>query len=194
MKKFASKNGGNYPKKSHIQCHFNYKSNNSVTQFFNSLEEKGILSWLDKAKKFYTIKVDECCEDLSQVRQIYVEGLVSAGVLKEAVNEREEIEIAKAMLNQNKEYFALKVYGDSMNGDYIIDGDIVVLEETTETPFGTIAAVQVNGEATLKRIFKKGKDIELVASNPSYKPILVTNDPTFKVLGKLHTVIRQLRG
>lgn len=80
------------------------------------------------------------------------------------------------------EIFALRVRGDSMIGDHILDGDIVFIKRQDVVKNGDIAAVLVNGEVTLKRIFVKGDRIILKPSNPEMEPIVV-NAEDVKIIG-----------
>lgn len=69
-------------------------------------------------------------------------------------------------------HFVLRVFGDSMTGDGIFDGDIVLVEETEEIAHrGQIGVAIVNGEeGTIKHIYKTKNSITLQSSNPSYPP------------------------
>ncbi|MBQ8491305.1 MAG: helix-turn-helix domain-containing protein, partial [Acidaminococcaceae bacterium] len=66
--------------------------------------------------------------------------------------------------------YALRVKGDSMIGDDINDGDIVFIRQQPDVEDGEIAAVYVDGGATLKRVFKIGESVQLRSSNSKYKP------------------------
>ena len=70
--------------------------------------------------------------------------------------------------------YCLRVKGDSMINARIYDGDIVFIHKQPDVEDGEIAAVLVDDEATLKRVYKSGDAIMLVAENPNYKPITVT--------------------
>ena len=82
--------------------------------------------------------------------------------------------------------FALRVKGDSMTGVPILDGDIVFIRSQPEVNNGEIAAVLIDGEATLKRFYNRGESIMLVAENPKYSPFVYTKDncDEFRILGK----------
>lgn len=70
--------------------------------------------------------------------------------------------------------FCLRAQGDSMTGARIMDGDIVFIKRTSSVDNGDIAAVIVDDEATLKRVYfypQKGKLI-LQAENPKYPPLI----------------------
>ena len=84
--------------------------------------------------------------------------------------------------------FALRCKGDSMIGARIYDGDIVFIKKQDFVDDGTIAAVLIDDDATLKRVYKLSDGrIELRAANERYRPIFVggpDDTRTFRVLGK----------
>lgn len=69
--------------------------------------------------------------------------------------------------------FCLKATGDSMIGARIHDGDIVFIRLQQDVDNGTIAAVSIDDEATLKRVYKHPNYIVLAAENPAYEPIII---------------------
>ena len=70
--------------------------------------------------------------------------------------------------------FCLKIQGDSMIGARINDGDIVFIKKQPDVDNGEIAAVLIDDEATLKRVYKKKDTLILQAENPKYAPIVCT--------------------
>ncbi len=72
-----------------------------------------------------------------------------------------------ASLDERKsgDYF-LKVTGDSMKGDGIMDGSLVLVKQTNTVENGKIAVVMVGDEVTVKRVYVKDKVMILEASNP----------------------------
>lgn len=82
--------------------------------------------------------------------------------------------------------YALRIKGDSMIGAGIEDGDIVFIREQPEVENGEIAAVYVDGSATLKKVYKTAESVELWPVNPKYRPLVFTADncQDFKILGK----------
>lgn len=78
----------------------------------------------------------------------------------------------KSMLNNNKEYFYLRVKGDSMNLEFN-DGSLLLIEKTPDVENGEIAVVLINGfDATVKKVVKNNNMITLIpmSSNPEYTP------------------------
>lgn len=68
--------------------------------------------------------------------------------------------------------FCLRVQGDSMVGAGIFNGDIVFIRQQPTVNNGEIAAVLIDDEATLKRVYKTNNLISLIAENPAYPPII----------------------
>lgn len=83
------------------------------------------------------------------------------------------------------EGFALWVRGDSMAGDRIQDGDIVIVRRQDHVDPGDIAVVAIDGEeATIKRVRFIDDKAVLVSSNPVYDPIIV-EATRIRILGKV---------
>ena len=70
--------------------------------------------------------------------------------------------------------FALRVRGDSMVGARINDGDIVFIRRQDDVEDGQIAAVVIDDEATLKRVYHVKNGLQLLSENPKYPPMMFT--------------------
>lgn len=79
--------------------------------------------------------------------------------------------------------FCLRCKGDSMINARIMDGDIVYIRQQDTVENGQIAAVLVDGEATLKRVFFYGDKIELRAENPTFASIYIDNTHDVRIIG-----------
>jgi repressor LexA len=84
--------------------------------------------------------------------------------------------------------FCLTAHGDSMIGARIYDGDTVFIRAQDSVDNGQIAAVIINDEATLKRVYFYPAEGKLILSpeNPKYAPLVYMNDElnTIKIIGK----------
>ena len=82
--------------------------------------------------------------------------------------------------------FCLKIQGDSMIGARINDGDIVFIKKQPDVDNGEIAAVLIEDEATLKRVYKEKDSLILQAENPKYAPIVCTAETYVecRIMGK----------
>lgn len=107
--------------------------------------------------------------------RIPVLGSIPAGVPLEAIEDIEDYEeIDAAMLNGGKEYFALRITGDSMAPNYL-DGDIVILRVAEECRSGQDCALLVNAEeGTFKRVKLTESGMMLLPLNADYEPRFFT--------------------
>lgn len=84
--------------------------------------------------------------------------------------------------------FCLTAKGDSMINARINDGDIVFIKEMPMVDNGDIAAVIIDDDATLKRVYYYPEDntIQLIAENPKFKPLIYKNEQLdqIRILGK----------
>lgn len=107
--------------------------------------------------------------------RIPVLGSIPAGVPLEAIQDIEDYEeIDVSMLNGGKEYFALKISGDSMAPNYL-DGDVVLLRVAEECRSGQDCAVMVNDEeGVFKRVKLMENGMMLHPLNPDFEPRFFT--------------------
>lgn len=87
--------------------------------------------------------------------------------------------------------FALRCKGDSMTPTFQ-PGDLVLIRQQPEVQPGQIAAVGIDGEATLKRFYKHGGGIVLVADNPAYPPQVYTAGTDVRMYGLAVGFVRVL--
>ena len=86
---------------------------------------------------------------------VHIYGTIPAGVPMECIEDiLDTEEIPEDMLKGGKQFFGLRVKGDSMFPDYL-DGDTLIIEKTEDCESGDDAVVMVNGnDGTFKRVFK----------------------------------------
>lgn len=89
------------------------------------------------------------------------------------------------------EYFFLRAKGDSMINARIMDGDLLLIRKQDDVENGEIAAVLIDDEIVLKRVYKSDGTIILQSENPSYKPVIVRPEDMInvRIIGKLKKVI-----
>lgn len=97
-------------------------------------------------------------------------GNIAAGEPIEILEEREIFILSGSDIKAD---FCLTVQGDSMIGARIFDGDIVFIKQQPDVRNGQIAAVRIDNEATLKRVYKQNGTISLISENPLYPPIVI---------------------
>ena len=123
-------------------------------------------------------------------REIPLLGMVAAGRPVLAVENMDgSVRFHRSMLKNSKDYFALRVRGDSMEEAGIMDGDTAVIEHQNTVRNGEIAVVMLDEEAvTLKTFYRESARIRLQPENAKYSPIYCTAD--VRVLGKLAHIFR----
>lgn len=100
-----------------------------------------------------------------------VQGTISAGPPAEAIPDIHEFRLDE-LVPPHANIFILQVKGDSMIGDSICDGDLVLVEPRKVARNGETVVAVVNGnEATLKRFYLEGGRVRLQPANPAMLPI-----------------------
>jgi repressor LexA len=123
-------------------------------------------------------------------RGIPVLGTVPAGPLDLAIEDEENTLILDPSI-AHEGTFLLKVKGDSMTGDHILPGDMVLVNKQDTAAQGDIVVVLIGEEATLKRFKREGKKIILMPSNPDYQPVVLNeHSDSVRIIGKIEAVIR----
>ncbi|MDR1443918.1 MAG: transcriptional repressor LexA [Treponema sp.] len=150
-----------------------------------ALKKKGSLRLVTRRSR--TMEVVGAHERSFNV-EIPLLGTVAAGIPILAEENREGVILVhESTLKKNRNYFALKIRGDSMTGAGIMDGDVAIIEKSNLAHNGEIVVVMVNEAATLKRFFKENHRVKLQAENPVYPPIYSQN---VRILGRLAQIIR----
>jgi repressor LexA len=109
-----------------------------------------------------------------QATVIRILGTIAAGSPIEALEVPDSLDLCD-LTAKGSDVFALRVRGDSMIGDSIRDGDLVLVEKRNRFNEGDIVVAVLPDEeqVTLKRIYKESGRFRLQPSNPRMKPILV---------------------
>jgi repressor LexA len=120
-------------------------------------------------------------------------GFIPAGPLEEAIQEHGEALAVEELLPCRQGDFLLRVKGDSMTGDGILDGDKVLLRPQVQVQPGEIAAVLVggDGETTLKHVHTEegGRTVLLRASNPAYADLRLPAE-SVRIAGVFRGLVR----
>jgi len=97
------------------------------------------------------------------------------------------------MVRSGQPHYALKVKGMSMVDAFVADGDIVLVEQTTQANNGemVVAWLRLEQEATLKKIYREGDQVRLQPANSEMAPIYSPAD-NVEVQGRVVGVIRMM--
>ena len=116
-------------------------------------------------------------------------GLVAAGMPIEVFENIEYVDVpSKYIHNEN---YVLKVDGDSMKNDGILDGDFVVVKKIKVAHPGDTVVAIINGEATLKKYYIGENGVELHPKNNRYNIIYVSENDEFYIQGQVLGVFRE---
>lgn len=155
---------------------------NSVAKALN-VDLDMLLSMVDSNEEVF-LRSTPLPKNILQVkyptRKIPLVGTIAAG---EPILADENIEEYIDLDERIKADFCLRIKGYSMVNANIHDGDIVFIKKQSDVDDGQIAAVLIDDEATLKRVYKYGDSIQLRAENPSFKPINVDKNNDVIILG-----------
>ncbi|OFX27219.1 MAG: repressor LexA [Armatimonadetes bacterium RBG_16_67_12] len=116
-------------------------------------------------------------------------GRVTAGSPILAEQNIEDYVALPADLTRGSEAFVLKVRGDSMIEDGILDGDMLVVRRQQTATNGDIVVARMDDEATVKRFYREGDRVRLQPANQAMEPILVRD---VVIEGKAVAVLRRL--
>ena len=160
------KEHGYAPTVAEIAQEIGIKSRGVVHRYVSAIEENGLITKLPNRRR--NIELVNTASNTG----IPLLGKIAAGQPIEAVSRNESIDVTDMFLGPNR--YALKVQGDSMVEEGILDNDIVVCERTEHAANGQIVVALIDGEeATLKRLKTDGSDdITLLPANANYRPMV----------------------
>ncbi|HUK42294.1 MAG TPA: transcriptional repressor LexA [Candidatus Acidoferrales bacterium] len=164
-----------------IGAKFKIVSTNGVSDHLKALEKKGYIRRV--GKRAIDVLTTMGKPMLAAVREIPILGRIPAG--KPFLSE-ENVEGLLTITNDmgSGKLFALQVKGDSMIDAGILEGDRVIVKQQGTAENGEIVCALIEGEATLKRFYRKGDTITLKAENEKYPPITVSQGE-FRILGRV---------
>ena len=145
----------------------------TVHKHLNNLQEKGMLNRnYNRSRSIDLVKVRTRTKKPAIDLSLPLVGVIAAGRPLEAVENPESISLGD--FTRAKDVYVLKVKGESMQDEHIVDGDFVLVEKTSTARNGEIVVALVSkSEATLKRIYQEGETIRLQPANAAMKPIIV---------------------
>ena len=162
-----------------------FKSLGTVNWYIVELEKEGII---ERVKGFNGKRALSILE--GQINnQLPLLGIVSAGSPIEVFDHMEYVNAPEVYCKNNN--FMLKVEGDSMIQDGILDGDYIIAKKIQVAQPGDTVIASIDGEATLKRFYIGSNGIELHPRNDKYNIIYINEEDELIIQGKLVAVIRE---
>jgi repressor LexA len=151
--------------------HFGFSSYGTVYKHLSLLEKKGLIrrDWNQK-RGVELVEQEAPVEARPGVRELPLFGVIAAGRPLEVDVSDETITVPERLTSRGDNY-VLKVRGDSMIEDGILDGDYVIIARRERADNGEMVVANVNGEVTLKRLYREGERIRLQPANSLMAPI-----------------------
>ena len=169
------------PSYDEMKDHLGLASKSGIHRLITALEERGFIRRLpNKARALEVLKLPADVaaangltpqvQPANDSLSVPLVGKIAAGVPIEAIQENGNmVSVPQGMIGRG-DHFALTVEGESMIDAGILDGDVVVIRKSDVARNNQIVVALVDGEeATLKRLYKSGSQIELIAENPDFE-------------------------
>ena len=180
---------GYAPTLEEIGARFGLSSPATVHKHLTNLESKGMLR-----RKWNHSRALELVPQKrkSGAVELPLLGEVAAGHPIEAIETPGTIALPEELVRRENSY-VLRVKGDSMVEDGILDGDFIVVEDRPSPENGETIVALLNGDATVKRFYReKNGKIRLQPANEHMAPILV-REREFSSRGRVVAVLRRYR-
>jgi len=161
---------GYAPKLREIAGHLGIRSRGVVHRYLRALEAEGLLRIEPDRARGIRLR-GRAAAAAARPGQLPLLGRIAAGRPIEAIPGEDEIDLSEFFVHHNR--FVLRVAGDSMIEDGILDGDMVVVEKRDTADNGEIVVALIDGlEATLKRL-QKNRDgsVTLRPANAALSPM-----------------------
>jgi repressor LexA len=166
---------------------FGLRSLATVHKHVSNLEAKGSIR-----RKWNHSRAIELVSQRRKARafELPLLGRVAAGRPIEAIEGDDSIDVPESFVRRRNSY-VLRVVGDSMIDEGILEGDHIVVEEKPEPANGDMVVASIDGEATVKRFYREPRGvIRLQPANDRYEPILV-RDRDLQIRGVVVAVLRK---
>ena len=167
---------------------FKIASTNGVRTILFSLTKKGYI----KRRPFISRGIELISSFKGSLIFVPVLGRISAGIPILAVENIEGTIALDKNLFSGGEIFSLRIQGDSMRDEGILDGDYIVARHQSYANKGDVVVVIIGEEATVKRYFPEDGKVRLEPANPDFRPIIIDRKALgFFIAGKVIGLLRK---
>lgn len=197
------------PSQQEIAAHFGFRQNRSAGYHLQALQAEGLIELLPgRARGIRLVheagldgefdtsgfddsdRADAAANDDSRL-SLPILGRVAAGAPIGAAAEAESHVLIDRLLFSPRPDYLLRVKGDSMREDGILDGDLVAVHRTRDAANGQTVVARIGDEITIKRLKITADGIELLPRNPDYAPIVIAADADFAIEGIYCGLVRR---
>ncbi|MEQ1795020.1 MAG: translesion error-prone DNA polymerase V autoproteolytic subunit [Nitrospira sp.] len=103
-----------------------------------------------------------------------------------------KLDLNRHLIKHPAATFFVRVTGDSMLEAGIHSGDILIVDRSLEAIDGNVIVASLDGELTVKRLFKQDQTLRLLPANKDYQPIEIQGQQSFEIWGVVTNVIHAL--
>ncbi len=160
----------------------------AVQDHIAALQKKGFLSLSQRRSRSIRVLQGDAAERGPYVSRVPLLGTVAAGkpLLCEE-NLDGYVNLTEPFVRPGRNYFALRVRGQSMINAGILEGDLAIVEQAEVAADGQIVVAVIDDAITLKRYYKEANRIRLHPENPAFNEIYCTD---VRVVGILSNIVR----
>lgn len=158
-------------------------STRAAADHLKALERKGYVRLhADTPRGIQVLEAEE--------NQLPLIGSVAAGIPIEAVENIERFVTIPEVMAQRHPSYLLRVRGDSMINEGILDGDLIAVTKDNTARNGEIVVARIDDDVTVKTLGTHNGQPALLPANDSYSPIMIENPESFHIEGKFVGLIR----
>ena len=181
-----------------IRTAFGLSSNRGVVDHLLALERKGCIKRTPGISRAIEIVAPPSPREgnASEALAYPLAGRIAAGRPEAPCDGDEASFLLDERLFAERGDFILEVKGESMTGEHIVPGDLIVVKRASSCDPGSLVVAMVDGEATVKRYVRRGSRVVLEPANPSYAPIVISEGEGCgaEIIGVVVGVIRRYPG
>lgn len=177
---------GHAPSLQDIAAAFGFASRNAARKHVQALLAEGLLEQTTGRSRGLRLP-----GGMADLLPLAVLGRVAAGQpLGADIGLDQQLWLDRRLFSPTPDYL-LKVQGDSMQGDGILDGDLVGVARSADARDGQTVIARIDGELTIKRLQRGRREIRLLPRNPAHAPIVVQAGQDFAIEGVYCGLVRQ---
>lgn len=180
---------GRPPSLAEIAAHFGFASRNAAQKHVRALTDAGLLEARPNEKR--GLRLPGTGPAGPDLLMLPVLGRVAAGLpIGADIGLDRQLWLDRGMFTLQPDYL-LRVEGDSMIDDGILDSDLVGVHRSADARDGQTVVARLDGELTIKRLALDADGLRLLARNPAYAPIQVPAGADFAIEGLFCGLVRQ---
>jgi repressor LexA len=173
-----------------IATAFGFRQPCAALKHVRRLEEAGYLQVLPNQARGIRLAGTGAWSGAGDRLHLPVLGRVAAGLpIGADAGLQRHVLLDRALFSTRPDYL-LRVQGDSMRDEGILDGDLVAVQRTREARNGQVVVARLDGEITIKRFERSASRIRLLPRNPDYAPIVVDAGSDFAIEGLYCGLVR----